>query len=151
MEPLPQRIKRASELAFSLAQHRSYAPYSKYRVGAVIADADTFYEGVNVENSSYGLTICAERAAIFNWASHGSQFNAYSPIKNRPIEFLLYTALYHTQSFEYFSPCGACLQVMLEFMDSESRVIHFNHDIGNVRIWRLRELIPYANPKIVGA
>ncbi|OGV64959.1 MAG: cytidine deaminase [Lentisphaerae bacterium RIFOXYA12_FULL_48_11] len=84
------------------AANCAYAPYSKYRVGAALLTADdTIFTGCNVENSSYGLTICAERVAIFSAISAGKRkFKALAIVskgKKSP------------------SPCGACRQVLAEF------------------------------------
>lgn len=82
--------------------NNSYAPYSGYNVAAaVLGESGKIYTGVNVENSSYGLTICAERSAIFTAVSSGERnFRAIAVVstgKTKP------------------SPCGACLQVISEF------------------------------------
>lgn len=88
-------IKKAIE-----AQKRAYAPYSKYSVGAaVLTDSGEIFDGINIENAVYPLTICAERVAIFKAVSEGHQsFQAIAvATKNGG------------------SPCGACRQVMAEF------------------------------------
>lgn len=80
----------------------AYAPYSKYRVGAcVLAEDDTMYVGCNVENASYGLTICAERSAIFSLISAG----------RKKIKAIALAG----SGEELGSPCGACRQVIREF------------------------------------
>ena len=90
-------IKKAQE-----ATKYSYAPYSKFRVGAcVLSENGNFFTGCNVENCSYGLTVCAERVAIFKTISEGE----------RPIAIAIYLA----DSEDYAYPCGACRQVMAEF------------------------------------
>jgi len=77
----------------------SYAPYSKYNVASVVrTDNNNVYWGVNIENASYGLTICAERVAIFNAISYGEK-------KVKEI-------LIAVNSKEPAIPCGACLQVL---------------------------------------
>ncbi|MGH2537888.1 MAG: cytidine deaminase [Candidatus Promineifilaceae bacterium] len=82
------------------ARERAYAPYSGYRVGAaVLADDGRIYTGVNVENASYGLTICAERAAVFNAVGAGA---------GRILAAAVCTG-------NRGSPCGACRQVLSEF------------------------------------
>ncbi len=79
---------------------RAYAPYSKFLVGAAVrADDATVYTGCNVENASYGLTICAERTAIFQMVGAG---------RRKVVEMALTTIGGH-------APCGACRQVLSEF------------------------------------
>lgn len=82
------------------ARKQSYSPYSKYAVGAaLLADNGRFYTGCNVENSSYGLTICAERTAVVKMVSEGVG-------KIKAIVVCTENA---------GSPCGACRQVLAEF------------------------------------
>lgn len=86
------------------AFHRSYAPYSNFHVGAaVLTDQGQIFTGCNVENASYGLTICAERAAIFTAVhkTHGKLVLRAVAIANR--------------NQVPCSPCGACRQVIAEF------------------------------------
>ncbi len=92
--------KSALIAATKAIQPKAYAPYSNYQVGAaVLAADDNIYTGVNVENASYGLTICAERNAIFSMVTAGVQrFKAIAIIGMGAV-----------------SPCGACRQVMVEF------------------------------------
>jgi len=80
----------------------SYAPYSKISVGAGIYCASgKIYTGVNIENSSYSLTMCAERIALFKAISEGEK------------NFLL--LLLYSPRVNFITPCGACLQVLSEF------------------------------------
>jgi cytidine deaminase len=82
------------------AYHWAYAPYSHYAVGAaVLSDSGKIYDGVNVENAVYPLTVCAERVAIFKAVSNGDRsFRAIAVVtKNGG------------------TPCGSCRQVMAEF------------------------------------
>jgi len=92
------------------AAKKAYAPYSKFRVGAaVLCEDGTAVTGVNVENRSYGLTICAERNAVFAAVAKGYQrFSAL--------------ALCTPDSAEPVGPCGACRQVMSEFMPPDTPV-----------------------------
>jgi len=86
------------------ARLHAYAPYSGFNVGAVISSTDgRLFAGCNVENLSYGLTICAERNAIFAAVAAGVR------------EFVDITIVAATR--EPISPCGACRQVMAEFGD----------------------------------
>ena len=78
----------------------SYAPYSKYQVGAaVLTESGRIYDGVNIENAAYPVTVCAERVAIFKAVSNGEkEFQAIAVVtKNGGM------------------PCGSCRQVMAEF------------------------------------
>jgi cytidine deaminase len=84
----------------------SYAPYSNMHFACIVETKDgNFYEGVNVENASYGATVCAERNAIFNAVSHGEK------------EFK--TVYLMTSSEEICYPCNLCKQVFLEFFDKD--------------------------------
>lgn len=90
-----------AQKAYEVMQN-AYAPYSKYHVGACVqAEDGTLFTGCNVENASYGLTICAERAAIFAMISAG---------KKRIKAIALVGS-----GAELGSPCGACRQVIREF------------------------------------
>lgn len=82
------------------ARLRAYAPYSEFRVGAaILTTTGRIYTGCNVENASYGLTICAERAAVFKAVSEGER------------EFTVLAISLEKGG----SPCGACRQVLHEF------------------------------------
>jgi len=119
--------KRLLEAALSVEKN-SYAPYSRFHVAsAVIDDRGRVFTGVNVENASYGLTICAERAAIFNAVTHGAR---------RIREVLVYAR----DSEEPVPPCGACLQVIAEFGGPDT-VIHMVSGTGVYRRARLQELL----------
>jgi len=84
------------------ARDRAYAPYSKYRVGAaLLTESGKIFAGCNVENASYGLTICAERGAIAQMVAAG---------ENRPIACVVVVARGIAAA-----PCGACRQVLAEF------------------------------------
>ena len=96
------------------AYHRSYSPYSKFRVGAAVLTEDgRIFHGTNIENVSYGLTICAERVAIFHALVNGAQ----------SIRKLAVTTEREPGSLSECMPCGACRQVMAEFMSLDSEVI----------------------------
>lgn len=109
------------------AVENAYAPYSGFRVGAAaLARNGKTYIGVNVENASYGLTICAERSAIFNAVSCGAtQIKAIAVVADRDGHRVK------------VPPCGACRQVMFEFMTIYGEVI-----LGPKSVIELRELLP---------
>ncbi len=108
-------------------RQRAYAEYSKFLVGAAIrATSGEIFIGCNVENASYGLTICAERAAVFAAVAAGQrQFDAVA----------IATSGGHP-------PCGACRQVLAEFCD-ELPILLVDVDQGNrVVEVKLSELLP---------
>lgn len=106
----------------------SYSPYSKFKVGAaVLTKKGNVYGGCNVENSSFPVTNCAERTAIFKAVSEGEQeIEAIALIADTPGPC---------------SPCGACRQVMVEF--KIPKIIMANLK-GDVKVVTLEELMPYA-------
>lgn len=109
------------------AMQKSYAPYSKFRVGAAILMADgTVFSGCNIENASFGLSICAERVAIFKAIAEGRRdFKALAVV---------------CDSDNYCAPCGACRQVMTEFA-VEMPVIMANRQ-KKYTVQSVQELIP---------
>jgi cytidine deaminase len=110
------------------AQEHAHCPYSRYRVGAALETGDgRVFVGSNVENASYGLTICAERAAVVSAVSAGARNFRRIVIAS--------------DSEPPAPPCGACRQVLAEF-GSELEV----ESVGplQTRRWTLRELLPDA-------
>ncbi|MGD1045550.1 MAG: cytidine deaminase [Bacteroidota bacterium] len=111
------------------ARLNAYSPFSNFRVGAALLTKDgAIFTGCNIENSSYGLTICAERVAIFNAISSGaSEFAAVAVVSD---------------DLGFTSPCGACRQVLSDLagdidfvmMDSKKRF----------KILKLSSLLPFA-------
>ena len=110
------------------AQARAYAPYSKFRVGAALEAADgTVFTGCNVENASYGLTICAERAAICAAVSAGAK--------------RFRRAVVVSDVDPPAAPCGACRQVLAEFgLDLPIAGVGSKRTVN----WRLADLLPAA-------
>lgn len=109
-----------------LARGRAHAPYSKYKVGAAIRTArGKVTAGANVENASYGLTICAERAAAFSAVNAGERgFEAIAVIAS-----------------DLARPCGACLQVLAEFCGDDLRVVLASAE-GGREVTTLGALLP---------
>ena len=111
------------------AQRRSYAPYSKFRVGAALRMSGEVFEGANIENASYGLSICAERTAAFAGVITGAH--------------RLEAVVVCTDASPPSSPCGACRQVLLEFAPDPAAVMVIAiNPRGERRSWTLAELIP---------
>ncbi|MFN3690995.1 MAG: cytidine deaminase [Fimbriimonadales bacterium] len=112
------------------ARQNAYAPYSGYTVGAaVLTDNGRIVSGCNVENASYGLSICAERAAVFNAVASGAQ---------RITAVALCTA-------DGGTPCGACRQVLLEFAaDPETCTVWVVKPDEIAARYTLAELIPHG-------
>ena len=111
------------------AMQKAYAPYSGFMVGAaLVADNGNVYSGCNIENASYGATLCAERTAISMAVADG----------NRNISKIAIVS----SSEEYTFPCGICRQVMAEFMKPDSLIIL--SEGNNVKEFRLDELLPHS-------
>ena len=109
----------------------SYAPYSGVHVAAaLLASSGRIYLGVNVENASYGLTICAERAAVAAAVTAGERsFKAIAVVSDTE---------------EPLPPCGACRQVLAEFAGDDMIVVSHSVKTGRTRVWRLGDLLPHA-------
>ncbi len=111
-----------------VAKEHAYCKYSGFKVGAALLVKDgNIITGCNVENASYGLTVCAERAVIFKAVSEG-----YGPGD------LLAIAV--AANGKDFSPCGACRQVIHEF--GEKIIVIFEYS-GEIVLIPARELLPY--------
>lgn len=107
----------------------SYSPYSKFPVGAcVLTETGKVYTGCNFENSSFGMTICAERNAIGSAIADGEKrikaIAIYSPVQDN------------------CAPCGACRQVIHEFCDNDENVDIILKDKDTLRIITLASLLP---------
>lgn len=120
----------ALQQAAQQAAAQAYAPYSKFPVGvAVLADSGHIYTGCNVENASYGGTVCAERNAIGAAVVAGER---------------KFTALLvYTPQEMLTPPCGICRQVIAEFFTPEAPIASCNH-LQQQQNWSLGELLPAA-------
>ncbi len=114
------------------AARKAYSPYSRFRVGAALRAADgTIYTGCNVENASYGLTVCAERTAFHKAVSAGARrFSALAVVADGAAQ-------------PY--PCGACRQVMAEFCGPDLPIYTAPlRRLGRYETHTLGELLPRA-------
>jgi cytidine deaminase len=109
------------------ARENAYAPFSKFKVGAALEDANgRIHTGCNVENATYGLTVCAERIAVFKAISEGAR------------GFKRVAVVADTETLT--PPCGACRQILWEFCgDIEIVLANLN---GKSEVLRLGELFP---------
>lgn len=111
------------------ASKNSYSPFSRFAVGAAVyASSGKIYRGCNVENSSFGLTICAERCAIFKAVSEGERE-------------LLAVAIYSPNTDSCY-PCGACRQVMYEFQPDDYEFDVVTENMGELEIKKLSYFLP---------
>lgn len=110
-------------------RERAYAPYSKFRVGAAVRTKDgKIYTGCNVESASYGLTVCAERVAIWKAVSEGEK------------EFTQIAVVADTQ--ELTPPCGVCRQIIWEF--AQDIPVTFANLRGKTETLQMKDLLPRA-------
>lgn len=119
------------------ARERAYAPYSHFSVGAALLDSQgRVFTGCNVENISYGLTICAERVAVGRWV-----------VESGPSTSQIARVAVVAATDEPISPCGACRQVLAEFHPSVE-ILLVNKD-GKLVKFSLAELLPRASTGIL--
>ena len=117
----------------------AYAPYSKFKVGAAVLGADgNIYKGCNIENASYGATVCAERTALLTMVANGCQsFKAIAVIGAR-------------EEPGDGGPCALCRQVMVEFADDMSKTLVISAgQSGHYIIRTVADLYPNAFTKFV--
>jgi cytidine deaminase len=127
-EPETKTLQEMAKRAKAISG-KAYCPYSKFRVGAVVlTDDGQMYEGCNVENASYGLTICAERNAIFHMVAQARQ---------KIVAMVIYTP-----TPKPAAPCGACRQVINEF--GPEALVMSVCDGPEVLRKKLSELLPDA-------
>ncbi len=114
----------------------AYAPYSKFLVGCALEMSDgTIVHGVNVENASFGGTICAERSAIVAAISKGYQKGDFKQIA------------IISSSNDFVRPCHICRQTFVEFFDPNMNVVMASND-GNYEIKTVNELTPFSFTEI---
>lgn len=119
--------KKLYEMALK-AKEFAYAPYSGFKVGAAALTSDGMvFLGSNIENSSYGATVCAERVAIFK---------AVSEAKKNIVKIAIAS---DTEDFTY--PCGICRQVINEFMPDGEIILGNGSEI---KVYKVSELIPHG-------
>jgi cytidine deaminase len=124
MNPSDQQLIQAA----GLARQHARARYSNFRVGAAIqTTAGKIYSGCNVESSSYGLTICAERVALTKALSEGE--NEFSAIAIM------------ARDGEFTPPCGACRQLLIDYAPGLKIILS---DGINVKTYTIEELLPVA-------
>lgn len=138
-KPLTKAEETALLDAAQAARENSYSPYSKFKVGAAVLTEDgRIFTGTNIENASYGLTVCAERNALFAAVGAGQR---------RMRALALITQKLPGMAFN--SPCGACRQVMSEFMPPNTPILIAVLDNNKRTVYRkqLRELMPFPFDK----
>jgi cytidine deaminase len=128
MKPVdPQGLDGLARLARQ-ARRRAFAPFSRFKVGAALRTrTGEVVTGCNVENASYGLTLCAERVAVFKAVSEGIRgFEAIAVVED---------------SRRLTPPCGPCRQILWEFCGDIT--VHMADLHGRTRTMRLSELLPF--------
>lgn len=116
-----------------IAMQNAYSPYSNFKVGAAIeTECGKIYTGCNIENASYGATICAERTAAVKAVSEGhTHFTQIAIVGS---------------AGEYTYPCGICRQFLIEFMKPDAKFI-FEDNEKRILILNASELLPYSFTK----
>ena len=116
-----------------LAREKSYAPYSRFRVGAaLLTKTGKVYTGCNIENAAFSPTNCAERTAIFKAVSEGeTEFSKIAIVGGA-----------EEKTMEYCPPCGVCRQVMREFVSPEEFLIVLAKSTTEYKEYTLEELFP---------
>jgi len=124
----PTRASLAAMVALAReAREMAHAPYSGFKVGAALkTQAGEIVTGCNIENASFGLTLCAERIAVFKAVSEGlTGFEAIAVVAD---------------SKQLTAPCGPCRQILWEFCGDI--LVHMSNRQGRTRLMRMRELLP---------
>lgn len=125
--------------AAQAARENSYSPYSKFKVGAAVLTQDgQVFSAANIENASYGLTVCAERNALFAAVSAGKRrFKALALITQK------------VPGLKFNSPCGACRQVMSEFLSPKTPIYIAVLDGNKRTVYRksFQDIMPFPFDK----
>ena len=127
---LTESQRTALLLAAREAQASAYAPYSNFAVGAAVSTGDgSIYRGCNVENASFGLTVCAERVAVFQAVAAGHlDIVAVAVVTSAP---------------KLCKPCGACRQVIAEFSQSDHPIVILSaSETGEPQVETISDLLP---------
>ena len=115
------------------ARKRAYTPYSRFQVGAaLLAKNGTVYQGCNIENASYGVTICAERVALFKAVSEGKR------------SFSLLALTSDSEGITY--PCGICRQALSEFAPHLT-IVCASKQLTDAKSYSLDQLLPHSFSK----
>lgn len=109
--------------------NNSYSPYSDCKVGCVLDFGNQFICGTNVENASYGLSMCAERSALFSAVANGIDLD------------LLQNLYIKSNKSAFFTPCGACLQVLSEFVKGDLNIFVLNNN-NDIMQYKFSDLMP---------
>lgn len=130
LSTLPAAVRELIDAA-GRARERAHAPYSAFPVGAAVADeSGTVHVGCNVESPSYGLTLCAERVALFAARAAGAS------------TFVAMAVVAAAADGGPAAPCGACRQVILDLAGDIE--VFTATPVGEVRVWRASRLLPAA-------
>ena len=134
---LPELIEKAIDM-----RNYSYAPYSKFRVGAALLAKDgKIFGGCNIENAAYGHSNCAERTAFFKAVSEGVREFTAIAIAGGPEEGIV----------DFCAPCGVCRQVMAEFCEADSFLVILAKSVEEYEVYTLSELFPKSfSPRDLG-
>lgn len=123
-----QKIMRKAFRAAVKARLKAYAPYSKFLVGASLTKGNQIFAGFNIENSSYGATLCAERTALAHALASGvKSFDSLTVITRGP---------------RASAPCGLCLQMLSEFLKPNTKVF-LGTPKGIQTGVKFRDLLPF--------
>ena len=117
------------------ARNRAYVPYSKYAVGAALLCEDgSIVTGSNIENATYGATVCAERCAVFSAVASGKKDFVAIAITGGAVS--------EVELKDYAYPCGICRQVLREFADPANFVVIVARSVSDYKEFTLEELLP---------